>query len=89
MNKYEFTFLVFDPKSVEKVEEIIASFGGKVNSKEPWGKRELAYSIEKKDSAEYHTWEIEIEKKQISDFETKLNYENVPVRFLILAKDNK
>ncbi len=87
MNTYELTFLVEDAKSLSKLEEILSTFGGSKLAEQPWGKRMLAYPIEKKTTAEYYTWQIALDRSKLNEFKTKLNYDNVVMRYLFLAKD--
>ncbi len=86
MSKYELTFLIEDPKTLKKLEEMITSFSGKKIQEQPWGKRLLAYPINKKTSAEYHTWDIELDSQKLNELKTKLNYENLLLRYLFLSK---
>ena len=54
MNKYEFAIIVSSKlededraKTVDKVKEYITRFGGSVTEVEEWGKKKLAYEIQK------------------------------------------
>lgn len=87
MSHYEFTFLVDDAEAVKKLEDILTSFSGKKVSEKPWGKRLFTYPIDKKTAAEYYTWDVEMEAANIDKFKTKLNYENVLIRYLLLKKE--
>jgi len=84
MNKYELTFLVNDEKSISELEKILLSFKGeKLNSKS-WGERELTYPIEKNTKASYFTWQISLDPSKLKSFETKLQYDKVLLRHLII-----
>ena len=89
MTKYEFTFLIDDTESLKKLETILTSFSGKKLTETPWGKRLFAYPIDKKTSAEYHTWNIEIDNTEIEKFKQKLNFDNILIRYLLLKHDEK
>lgn len=86
MSTYELTFLVEDSKSLPKLEEVLASFNGEKIEEKPWGKRELAYPIDKHTVAEFYTWKIKLDPAKLNDMKTKLNYDNVLMRYLFLAQ---
>ncbi len=87
MSNYELTFLVEDPKTLKKLEEMLTSFSGKKMQEQAWGKRLLTFPIDKKTAAEYYTWNIQIAPDQLNEFKTKLNYENLLIRYLFLAQE--
>jgi len=87
MTTYELTFLVEDPKSLTKLEEVLTTFGGKKIKELPWGKRLLEYPIEKQSQAEYYTWHITIDKNKLNELKIKLNYDKVVLRYLFLMKE--
>lgn len=88
MNTYEFTFLVEDTKAVKAVEKALESFSGKKLQENAWGKRLLAYPINKVTSAEYITWNIEIGVDELEQFKQKLNYDKLVLRYLILNQEH-
>ncbi len=87
MNTYEFTFLVEDAKAITPVEKALESFSGKKLNENAWGKRLLAYPIDKVTGAEYYTWHIQIETDKLEDFKKKLNYDKLVLRYLLLAQE--
>lgn len=88
MNMYEFTFLVDDSKALKTLETALNSFDGKKINEKAWGKKLLAFPINKNTSAEYYTWQIEMEPAKLKEFKTKLNYENIVMRYLLLNADH-
>ncbi|MBE5957475.1 MAG: 30S ribosomal protein S6 [Lachnospiraceae bacterium] len=61
MNKYELTVVVSAKLEdeeranvIEKVKELIARFGGTVTDVDDWGKKKLAYEIQKMSEAYYY-----------------------------------
>ncbi|HRN70359.1 MAG TPA: 30S ribosomal protein S6 [Candidatus Woesebacteria bacterium] len=88
MNTYEFTFLVEDAKAVTALEKALESFSGKKLQENAWGKRLLAYPIDKVTGAEYFTWNIEIGIKELEQFKQKLNYDKLVLRYLILNQEH-
>lgn len=88
MSNYELTFLVEDPKTLKKLEEMLTSFSGKKLQEQAWGKRLLTFPINKNTSAEYYTWNIQIGRDKLNEFKTKLNYDNLLMRYLFLAQED-
>ncbi len=84
MNKYEFTFLLPDEAEVEPIRALLESLKGKISDEQKWGKRSLAYPINKLMSAYYITWMLEIEPKQLSELKKKLNFNEKLMRYLLL-----
>lgn len=89
MSTFELTFLVDDKNAVKKLEELLTSYKGKKIKEESLGKKLLAYPIDKKESAEFIVWTIELDKTAVKDFKQKLNFEKIVMRYLMLQKDDK
>ncbi len=85
---FEFTFLVDDASALKQVGKTLDASKGKKIDETSWGKRLLSYPIDKKTAAEYYTWLIEIDSKQIDEFKKKLNYEKLVIRYILLTADN-
>lgn len=92
---YELTVL-FHPdleidleKPLKKVEKIIADNGGKVVSTDNWGKKKLAYPIQKQDFAVYVLLEVEIAPANANKVQGLLNITDEVVRYLMVEKDLK
>lgn len=71
--------------TTQKVEKIITSLGGKIDKKDNWGKRKLAYVINKQAWGIYVIYEIEIEPAQVRAINDKLNITEEVMRFLIVS----
>lgn len=89
MNSYELTFLVENPKNVEKVKKAITSLKGKVNDEKHWGKIEFSYPIDKLTAADYFTWQLEMDTTSLAELKQKLNFDDDIIRFLLLKTDSK
>ena len=83
---YEFTFLVEDEKETKALTDLLTATKGKTIQEQKWGKRALAYSIKKRESAYFFTWDIELDPKHLSEFKKKLNFNEGILRYLILYK---
>ncbi len=95
MNTYELAVL-YDPqleidlsKAESKIEKIIAENKGKINKTDNWGKRKLAYTINKHDSAIYVFYTIELPGENVEGLEKTLNITDEVIRFLITRPDLK
>lgn len=95
MQQYEVTVL-FHPdleidleKPMKKFEDIITSNGGKIVSADNWGKRKLAYRIDKNDYAVYIIYAVEIPGESVSKINNTLNITDEVIRFLIVKPDFK
>lgn len=95
MNQYEIAIL-FDPdlevdleKATSKVEKIFTDNGAKVVGTDNWGKRKMAYQINKHDSAVYVIYTLEIPGEKVQKIESVLNITDEVLRFLIVRLDLK
>ncbi len=95
MNQYEIAIL-FDPdlevdldKATDKVEKIITDNGGKITNTDNWGKKKLAYSIKKHDSAVYVFYTADVPGESMRKIEGILNITDEVIRFLIVRPDLK
>ena len=95
MNQYEIAVL-YDPdleidleKPTAKVEKIITDNGGKVTNADNWGKRKLAYPINKSESAVYVIYTVELPGEGVRKVESTLNITDEVIRFLITRPDLK
>ncbi|MFO0970982.1 MAG: 30S ribosomal protein S6 [Candidatus Saccharimonadales bacterium] len=76
-------------KPLAKVEKIITDNGGKVVSKDNWGKKKLAYPIKKQDFAVYVLFEVSIAPANANKVQSLLNITDEAVRYLMVEKDLK
>jgi small subunit ribosomal protein S6 len=76
-------------KPLAKVEKIITDNGGKVVSKDNWGKKKLAYPIKKQDFAVYVLFEVSIAPVNANKVQSLLNITDEAVRYLMVEKDLK
>ena len=95
MNQYEIAVL-YDPqleidlsKAETKVEKIITENKGKITEKDNWGKRKLAYAINKHDNAIYVFYTVELPGENVVNVEKTLNITDEVIRFLITRPDLK
>lgn len=94
MKKYELCVVVTTKiedeeraATVEKVKEIITRFGGNVTNVDEWGKRKLAYEIQKMKEGYYYFIQFEGETTVPAELEERLRIEETVLRFLCVKQD--
>ena len=94
MNKYELA-LVVNAKieddartaTVEKAKEYITRFGGTVTEVEDWGKKRLAYEVQKMREGFYYFIQFEAEPTVPAEVEQNVRIMDNVLRFLCVRKD--
>lgn len=76
-------------KATAKVEKLIADNGGEIKNADNWGKRKLAYPINKNESAVYVIYAVELPAESVRKVESTLNITDEVIRFLITRPDLK
>jgi small subunit ribosomal protein S6 len=94
MNKYELTVVVNAKledeeraAAVEKVKEYVTRFGGTVVNVDEWGKKRLAYEIQKMKEAYYYFVQFEAEADVPAEIEAKLRIQENILRFLCVKQE--
>jgi len=70
-------------KALKKIEDLIKKSKGKITFSESWGKRKLAYPIQKQEYAIYVYYEIQLPLEGISAIESQLNITDEVIRYLL------
>lgn len=94
MNKYELA-LVVNAKvedevrnaTVEKAKDYIVRFGGTVTNIDEWGKRRLAYEIQKMREGYYYFIQFEAEADCPGQLEERVRIMDNVIRFLCVRQD--
>jgi len=92
MKHYEVIFLVHPdqseqvPAMVEKYRSIIETEGGEVHRFEDWGRRQLAYPINKIHKAHYILMNIECGKTALDELGSIFRYNDAIIRSFVLAR---
>ncbi|HUS25781.1 MAG TPA: 30S ribosomal protein S6 [Nevskiaceae bacterium] len=95
MNQYEVAVLYHPDleidldKATAKVEKIFTDNKGKVVNTDNWGKRKLAYPINKNEHAVYVFYTVELPGEAVRKVESTLNITDEVIRFLITRPDLK
>ena len=89
MRHYEIVIMVHPDQSeqvpgmVERYVGIIEKAGGKITRKEDWGRRQLAYPIEKLHKAHYVLLNADTDQKVIDELSNLFRYNDALIRCLI------
>ena len=90
MRHYEIVFLVHPdqseqvPAMIERYRGIIESEGGKVHRLEDWGRRQLAYPINKIHKAHYVLMNVECGRTEMDELESSFRFNDAVLRNLVI-----
>lgn len=93
MRHYEIVLLIHPdqseqvPAMLERYKTLITGSGGKVHRVEDWGRRQLAYLIQKLAKAHYLCLNIEASKETLAELETGFRFNDAVLRHLTVKKD--
>mgnify|MGYP000892664757 CR=1 FL=1 len=94
MNKYELALVVnarIDDEAraavVDKAKGYITRFGGQLGDTEEWGKRKLAYEIQKMNEAYYYFIQFEADSDCPNELEKRMRIMDNVLRYLVVRKD--
>ncbi len=93
MRHYEIIFLVHPDQSeqvpgmVERYSASIKESGGAVHRLEDWGRRQLAYSINKIHKAHYILLNVECSKEILDELTTNFRYNDAVLRHMVVRCD--
>ena len=94
MNKYELAVVVSakieDEERtavIDKVKEVIERFGGTITNVDEWGKRKLAYEIQKMKEAYYYFIQFDAEATAPAEIESRVRIMDNVIRFLCVRQD--
>ena len=93
MNKYELALVVsakLDDETragvVSRAKDYITRFGGSLGETEEWGKRRLAYDIEKVTEGYYYFIQFEAESECPNELEARMRIMDNVLRYLVVRK---
>ena len=90
MRHYEILFLVHPdqseqvPDMIERYKGIVEKDSGVIHRLEDWGRRQLAYPINKLHKAHYVLMNVEAPTEVISELETTFRYNDAVLRNLVI-----
>lgn len=92
MRHYEIVFLVHPdqsdqvPSMIQRYESLITNGGGKIHRLEDWGRRQLAYPINKVHKASYVLMNIECDNNVLKELTNNFRYNDAVIRSLVLVR---
>ncbi len=92
MRHYEVVFIVHPdqseqvPAMIERYQGLITAEGGKIHRLEDWGRRQLAYPIQKLVKAHYVCLNVECGQAELDELEHSFRYNDAILRHLIIKK---
>jgi small subunit ribosomal protein S6 len=93
MRHYEIVFIVHPdqseqvPAMVERYRGMVTAKGGVIHRLEDWGRRQLAYSIQKIHKAHYVLMNIECDQTTLGEIETAFRFNDAVLRHLTVQKN--
>ena len=89
MNKYELVVVVnaviedvARAAVIEKAKDLITRFGGTISGVDEWGKKRLAYEIQKMNDGFYYFIKFEAETTAIAEIESQMRIMDNVLRYL-------
>jgi len=92
MRHYEVVFLVHPDQSdqvnamIDRYRSMIESFGGAIHRLEDWGRRQLAYPINKIHKAHYILMNVECNGEALAELESAFKFNDAVIRNLIIKR---
>lgn len=93
MRHYEIVFMVHPdqseqvPAMIERYQSMIESTGGAIHRLEDWGRRLLAYPINKIHKAHYVLMNIECNAETLDELDSAFRFNDAVIRNLIIKRD--
>ncbi len=94
MNKYELAVVVSAKiedeertATIDKVKAYVERFGGQISNVDEWGKKRLAYEIQKMHEGFYYFIQFEAEGTAPAEIESRLRIMDNVIRFLCVRQD--
>ena len=94
MSKYELAVVVnaqIDEEArtavVENCKSVVTRFGGTISDVEEWGKKRLAYEIQKMNEGYYYFIHFESEGGAIAEIEQRMRIMDNVIRYLCVKQD--
>ena len=96
MNKYELAVVVSAKLEdeeraavVDKCKALIERFGGTITNVDDWGKKRLAYEIQKMKEGFYYFIQFEAESSAPAEIESRIRIMDNVLRYLVVKNETK
>ncbi len=94
MRNYEGVFIISPDLSQEaskgvvtQIQELVSKNGGRVDGIQEWGRKRLAYKINRKHEGQYVLFNFQLDSSQTKKLEQALKLNDNLLRFLIVNKE--
>jgi len=93
MRHYEIVFIVHPdqseqvPAMIERYRNTVTSRNGKIHRLEDWGRRQMAYPIQKMHKAHYVLMNIECDQEALTELEHSFKFNDAVLRHLIVKME--
>ena len=93
MRHYEIVFIVHPdqseqvPAMIERYHGMVTTKNGKVHRQEDWGRRQLAYLIQKLHKAHYVLMNIECDQETLDELDHAFKFNDAILRYLTIRMD--
>ncbi|EAR53902.1 30S ribosomal protein S6 [Photobacterium sp. SKA34] len=94
MRHYEIVFMVHPDQSeqvagmIERYTAAIKDSGGQIHRLEDWGRRQMAYPINKLHKAHYVLMNVEAEQSVVDELESSFRFNDAVIRNMIMRTKN-
>ena len=94
MRHYEIVLLIHPdqseqvPAMLDRYKALVTNAGGKLHRVEDWGRRQLAYMIQKLGKAHYLCPNIECSSATLTELETGFRFNDAVLRHLTVSRDS-
>ncbi len=95
MNKYELALVISSKvedevreATLERAKEIITRFGGENLGVDDWGKRRLAYEVQKMNEAFYYFISFEGDSECPAEIESRVRILDNVIRYLVVKRED-
>ena len=91
MRHYEIVFIVHPdqseqvPAMIERYKTLVTSHGGQIHRLEDWGRRQLAYPIQKIHKAHYVLMNVEVDQSTLDEIEHAFKFNDAVLRHLTIS----
>ena len=76
-------------KVAAEYKKVLTDGGATVVKEEPWGKRRLAFPIQRKREAHYHYWQVEAAPAAVAEAERRMGLSDQVLRHLAVRVDEE
>ena len=94
MRHYEIVFIVHPdqseqvPAMIERYKGMVTARNGRIHRLEDWGRRQMAYPIQKMHKAHYVLMNVECDKESLGELEHAFRFNDAVLRHLTVSMDS-